>query len=384
MRIHSSSGALLVLLLQIFATPVESWLSSPRCFQFSSYRRTSNSNRHSPQQLNFPGPRSILLKLTDNNINEEETIDNFLDEEEETIESNKEESLKSMDVESLADNNIYEGEIIESINFEPSKSMDVESKDEEEMMESNEEESSKSIEVESLSTSQVIELIELSFFQACYGLAEGNIHPLRLFVVAVTTAAISKKYPVSALIKEVDDLPPSTKSLDAQERNLRSTWIQAIYLMTRHVLSNKQDFDYSKNNKIDGIDEEVSKTYGPVLIDLVALLKANLGLNIDNFVESRKDILLPPTNNNNVLVLEDGPEDDYSLRWAVVTQTIKVLFTTVDILFEEKEDSQEVEKEPPSKKKKKKTSSGKGFGEKEPPVSSKKKKKKTDSGKGFG
>jgi hypothetical protein len=45
------------------------------------------------------------------------------------------------------------------------------------------------IKLENMSSGQVIELIELSLFQACFALSEGDVGPLKLFIVAVKTAA---------------------------------------------------------------------------------------------------------------------------------------------------------------------------------------------------
>lgn len=92
-------------------------------------------------------------------------------------------------------------------------------------------------------------------------------------------------------------------------------------------------------------------------------------LNVNQFVASRKDILMPKSN---VLALENGPEDDDLLRLAVVTQTINVLYTTLLVLEEEEptdpvvdgnDENKSKSSSVTSQKKRKKTgSSGKGFG----------------------
>ncbi len=220
------------------------------------------------------------------------------------------------------------------------------------------------IEVESLSASQVTELIELSFFQACFALSKGDVEPLKLFIVAVVTA--SKKYrgtSATALTLTVDSLPPSMRPLEPQERGLRETWIKAVFLMMNHVLEG-----FETNS-----DDDVAKTYGPILVDLVAIHRTGMGLNMNQFVASRRDILLPK---KNILALEDGPEDDDLVQLSVVTQTINVLYTTLIVLDEEYESSdpseadeeelKQAEPAAPAKKKKgnnKNTSSGgRGFG----------------------
>ena len=236
----------------------------------------------------------------------------------------------------------------------------------------NDDEEGDFIEVESLTASQVTELIELSFFQACYALSKGDVEPLKLFIVAVVTA--TKKHQgasAKALALTVDSLPPSMRPLEAQERDLRETWIKAVYLMMAHVL---EGFETNET-------DEVAKTYGPILVDLVAIHRTGMGLNVNQFVASRRDVLLPK---RNPLILEDGPEDEDLVQLSVVTQTINVLFTTLVVLDEEYEstgpsagDEEEIievtpepEPEPeaaPAKKNKKKgkntgSSGGRGFG----------------------
>ena len=220
------------------------------------------------------------------------------------------------------------------------------------------------IEIESLSAGQVLELIELSFFQACYALSKGDVQPLKLFVVAVVTA--SKKYPgatAGVVCECVDALPPSVRTLDETERDLRETWIRAVYLVMEHVLGTEDD---EEDDREPG--ESVASTYGPILADLVGVHQTGMGLNANRFVESRKDLLFPDTGEKakgtgrNILALEDtepGIDEEEMVRLAVVTQTVNVLFTTLVVLGEEEEDGGDNE---PKNQTKPKSSSGRGFG----------------------
>jgi len=117
-------------------------------------------------------------------------------------------------------------------------------------------------------------------------------------------------------------------------------------------------------------NDEVTQTYGPILVDLVAIHRAGMGLNVNQFVASRRDELLPK---KNVLVLDE--EDEDLVQLSVVTQTINVLYITLVVLDEEYESSNEITEEelkpadPSSpvqnqknKKKGKETSSGGGRG----------------------
>eukprot|EP00532_Pseudo-nitzschia_australis_P011636 CAMPEP_0168217488 /NCGR_PEP_ID=MMETSP0140_2-20121125/7281_1 /TAXON_ID=44445 /ORGANISM="Pseudo-nitzschia australis, Strain 10249 10 AB" /LENGTH=261 /DNA_ID=CAMNT_0008145261 /DNA_START=343 /DNA_END=1128 /DNA_ORIENTATION=- len=235
------------------------------------------------------------------------------------------------------------------------------------------------MEIESLSANQIMELIELSFFQACYALSKGDIQPLKLFVIAVKTA--SKKYEGAsalAISETVDSLLPSVRPLDDGERKLRDTWIRAVYLMLGHVME-----DFSGGDSSNPDDDEVFKTYGPVLVDLVAVHQTGMGLNVNQFVASRKDMLLLEPKNKNILVLDDEEENEDPVQLAVVTQTINVLFTTLVVLEEEakSDDSTTNDSNSSSNSKNKNNSHGESSSK---PSTSKNKKKSGSSGRGFG
>ena len=213
----------------------------------------------------------------------------------------------------------------------------------------------KVIEIESLSSDQKIELIELSFFQACFALSKGNMEPLKLFIVAVRMLASQEKNcSATTIIRAVDNCPPTIRPLEPQEQELRTTWIQAIVLMLRHLGTLESDVDDV------GIDS-IRETYNPaILSDLVAIQKSGLGLNLQNFVAARKDILLPKSS---ILALDDAEDDPVQL--AIVSQTIQVLFNTAVVVSEEEQEQTTtgVDKGKKSYKTlKKKSSGGKGFG----------------------
>lgn len=198
------------------------------------------------------------------------------------------------------------------------------------------------IEIESLSPSQIVELIELSFFQACFALSKGNIEPLKLFIVAVKS---SRERSASATIQAVNKSPPSVRVLDPKEQALRTDWIQAIYLVLGHL----------QGVVVDGIDDKISETYSPVLDDLVAIQKSGLGLNLNHFVTSRKNMLLPKPN---ILALDDAENDPVQL--AVATQTVQVIYNTIVMLEEERKATTKDTENP--KKPTNKTGGRRGFG----------------------
>lgn len=233
--------------------------------------------------------------------------------------------------------------------------------------------SGKMLDIEQLTSSQLLELVELSFVQSVVALSEtGEVDPLKLFIVAVKTAArrmmmMSEEggdnCSLSALI---DSVPQSMKQLDNAELKLRGSWITAICLILNHADPIEYDNVISEDHSDNEIIDNVMSTYGPIVKDLVAIDESGLGLNIDNFVESRRDLL--GTRTSNVLALE-AAEDDMQL--AVVSQTIKVMYNTLVVLADEKamedlavqfEQVSTSSSRAAKKKKGKKSSGGRGFG----------------------
>ena len=79
-----------------------------------------------------------------------------------------------------------------------------------------------------------MELIEFSFLQPCVALSKGSVEPLQLFVAAVKAARESeRRFRAADLIEAIgsSSSPALGRPLDRNERNLRSTWIGAIYLV---------------------------------------------------------------------------------------------------------------------------------------------------------
>lgn len=239
------------------------------------------------------------------------------------------------------------------------------------------------IDIESLSSSQLVELIDLSFLQACLAMAKtGDMGPLKLFIVSVKAAKEKDhQQDISDLIKAVDNSPAEQigRPLDPSEKEIRAIWIQAIYLMLWRVECEEDDDE----NKIPsssaasalGIEKKVTNLYFPVLDDIIAIYKSGLGLNVDRFVASRKEILMPSSNDSqrNPLLIDNddgGGDDGGPVQLAIVTQTIKVLYNTVEVLDElqageidtplEKDDTKKKTKK--KKSTKKKPSGGMGFG----------------------
>jgi hypothetical protein len=324
------------------------------------------------------------------------------------------------------------------------------------------------MEIANLTLNQIIELIELSFFQGCYALSKGNTEPLKMFIVAVQTFAykqqnehidnqdinyvdsngdssITVSTMSSMITNPLNGRTSPVRPLEEQEMDLRDTWIHAICLMTTHVVSQQEqeqqkqqqkqqdgitsdniendDDNENENNENDDTDTDIAikvkMIYGPILNDLIAIHQSKLGLNVNQFIKSRKEILFPTNNgddnenenekesskikkennNNNILALDNDDSSANSnvvdennndididpMEYAVVAQTINVLYNTLEVLSDEEDAividdadaviEEEITQTPSSSKRKKSykkkqsnssssssSSSGKGFG----------------------
>merc|ERR1712238_335392 len=141
--------------------------------------------------------------------------------------------------------------------------------------------------------------------------------------------------------------------------------------MLGHTLGLGEDDFVVVNDGTNHNDKNsVAELYGPILDDLVAIHNTGLGLNVNQFISTRKDILLPPQkknkNNTNPLMLEENDENDDSVQLAVVTQTVKLLYTTLEVLAGEGSDkySYAVEEDDgePAASSSSSSSTGRGFG----------------------
>jgi hypothetical protein len=270
------------------------------------------------------------------------------------------------------------------------------------------------MEIANLTLNQIIELIELSFFQGCYALSKGDTEPLKMFIVAVQTFAykqqnehvengtenyvdangdssITVSTMSSMITNPLNGRTSPVRPLEEEEMDLRDTWIHAICLITTHVVATQeleqqqqqQDQDDTATldeNDDDSNDEndtdiaiKVKMIYGPILNDLIAIHQSKLGLNVNQFIKSRKEILFPTNNtqddnndnekeiskkkknnNNNILALDNDDDDNNSsprpvvdemnndinidpMEYAIVAQTINVLYNTLEVLSDDED-----------------------------------------------
>jgi hypothetical protein len=271
------------------------------------------------------------------------------------------------------------------------------------------------MEIANLTLNQIIELIELSFFQGCYALSKGDTEPLKMFIVAVQTFAykqqnehvengnenyvdsngdssITVSTMSSMITNPLNGRTSPVRPLEEEEMDLRDTWIHAICLITTHVVATQEQqqqqnqddtatLDENDNDDDSNDDEndtdiaiKVKMIYGPILNDLIAIHQSKLGLNVNQFIKSRKEILFPTNNtqddnndnekeiskkkknnNNNILALDNDDDDNNSssprpvvdemnndinidpMEYAIVAQTINVLYNTLEVLSDEED-----------------------------------------------
>ena len=280
------------------------------------------------------------------------------------------------------------------------------------------------MEIANLTLNQIIELIELSFFQGCYALSKGDTEPLKMFIVAVQTFAykqqnehvengtenyvdsngdssITVSTMSSMITNPLNGRTSPVRPLEEEEMDLRDTWIHAICLITTHVVAT-QELEEQQQDQDDDDDDDSSLTttatatldennddsndendtdiaikvkmiYGPILNDLIAIHQSKLGLNVNQFIKSRKEILFPTNNtqddnndnekeiskkkknnNNNILALDNDDDDNNSsprpvvdemnndinidpMEYAIVAQTINVLYNTLEVLSDDED-----------------------------------------------
>jgi len=189
------------------------------------------------------------------------------------------------------------------------------------------------VEVSELAENQIVEMVEVSFINACLQLSQGYVDVLKLFIVAVK-AAYENGTPPTTLVDKVAVCPVNTagRPLMPEEIELRTTWVQAVYLMLNHIghvgvpseeeKEDGQDKSPTTSSiEIGMIDESVRDTYTKILPHIVQLRKDRGEFQADEMMKKHQDIL---------------PVTTSPMETAIVSQTIRVLWYTLVVLDEEK------------------------------------------------
>jgi hypothetical protein len=179
-------------------------------------------------------------------------------------------------------------------------------------------ENNKVVQISQLDKSQIVDMIEVSFIHACLQLAQGYVDILKLFIVACK-AAFERRINIQDLMDQVNhqaNQNTAGRALAPEEVELRSTWMQAVYLILAYI--EHQDISTLAQVGTD-LDQHVLSRYSSVLPTIV------------KFRETGKShaavIDLAET-------LAQEQELD-AVHQAVTTQTMRVLWYTLVVLSEE-------------------------------------------------
>jgi hypothetical protein len=167
---------------------------------------------------------------------------------------------------------------------------------------------------EPLTPDRVAALIERSFVEACMQLAKGYVDILKLFIVS-TKAGYELLLGPTSLIQKVDSCENRSagRLLMDEEIQLRRNWIHAIYLTLAHLDWKKVDASSWE------ADAHISKQYQPLLPELVELKATGKAFEAENILENHPELV----------------KEGSAIDRAVVSQTLRVIWITMDVLQEE-------------------------------------------------
>jgi hypothetical protein len=176
----------------------------------------------------------------------------------------------------------------------------------------------KVVQVSQLDTSQIVDMIEVSFIHACLQLAQGYVDILKLFIVACK-AAFDRNINVQELMDKVNNQANQStagRELAVEEVALRSTWIQSVYLMLAYI--EHQNITTLVQVGPD-LDQDVLRLYSNVLPTIVKFRETgNSHAQVIGLAETlAKELELD------------------AVDQAVTTQTMRVLWYTLVVLSEE-------------------------------------------------
>lgn len=161
----------------------------------------------------------------------------------------------------------------------------------------------------------VAEMVEVSFVNGVMQLSQGYVDVLKLFIAAVISG-YSLDISPQDLMEKVAACPhqSANRPLMEEEIQLRTSWIQVIYLVLSHV-------DYQEKAKtLEDLDLEdsIRKQYEDAIPILV---KAKDKEEAFETVLQKCNGVLPATDN--------------PLEQAVISQSLRVMFITLTVLEEE-------------------------------------------------
>jgi hypothetical protein len=178
------------------------------------------------------------------------------------------------------------------------------------------------VQISQLDESQIVDMIEVSFIHACLQLSQGYVDILKLFIVACK-AAFERQLNVHELIHKVDNYANQNtagRELAKDEVSLRTTWIQAVYLILAYI-EYQQNVTTTTLGQVGckDLDQDVLSRYSNVLPIIV------------KFFGTGKS-------HANVIALAETLTQEQDLNavdQAITTQTLRVLWYTLVVLSEE-------------------------------------------------
>jgi len=125
-------------------------------------------------------------------------------------------------------------------------------------MSSDEVQSSASLEKKELTPETVIEMIEVTFINACLQLAKGYVDVLKLFIVAVKTG-YEMGLTIPELVEKLEDFPiqSANRPLMPEELKLRAAWMNIVYMVLENF---NESGDFDIENSL--VDTEIRQKYG--------------------------------------------------------------------------------------------------------------------------
>ena len=142
---------------------------------------------------------------------------------------------------------------------------------------------------------------------------------LKLFVVS-TKAGYELETPPSKMVQLVNDCPNQSggRPLMTEEIALRTSWIHTIYLTLEYV-------QWKKLKPTWKVDRDIQTTYKPVLESLVQSKEMGEKLATDQLLHDYFPSLVAAENSN----------ADTMIERAIVAQTLRVIWITLEALQEE-------------------------------------------------
>lgn len=158
-------------------------------------------------------------------------------------------------------------------------------------------------------TTALAELLDASFVPAVMGLSRGDVTELKLFIAA-TKAAYDRRVPIDEVSAEMNELPVQAagRELAQEEAELRRMWFSLVY-MTLEQVTGLQTGDIT------------------VLVPDDLLIKHSR--LVSNLLEAKRASL--PLSQ---LQLDEiaGSSARSAMEAAVLTQSMKIVYSTVDVI----------------------------------------------------